>query len=197
MADKLSGIVPTPRPGAGGVPRAITRLFSTSRPAAILRGVVPIVINAVNRVSLRRPLSHIRQKCAERIPTLTNTNAASSVPGIARVSRVVTAAPHRIPRGIGNRSPTASFSGSVLLNATSTAPRALSTNQVSGRGQRGPTAFTLAYPAETDATVFATSKNLQLSELLTDQISRFSHLSILQCYLPKYSIDWRTKSLTM
>lgn len=57
----------------------VCSLFFPSRPAAVSRFVVSIVVDAVERVAIRRFRSHIRKKVRKCTPTIANRDAPTAV----------------------------------------------------------------------------------------------------------------------
>ena len=79
----------------------IIHLLMYSSPATILRCVVAIVIDAVNRVLGSRLVTHISKEVFKRIkPSIANLNTPTSVSGIFRVSNVVASIFYASPRVI-------------------------------------------------------------------------------------------------
>jgi hypothetical protein len=61
----------------------IVALFSAGSPSAIVRGVRPVIVNALDRMLRRWPLSHVGEEVVEgRVPSLAHDNPA---PAIVRV----------------------------------------------------------------------------------------------------------------
>jgi hypothetical protein len=56
----------------------IFHLLGRCRPPAVFRRIVPIVIDAIERVA-RRPLAHIRQKVPKIFPSLANADPSTAV----------------------------------------------------------------------------------------------------------------------
>jgi len=78
---------------ASGVPS----LLSQSRPFAVLRTVVAIIVSAFNGMFGCWPISHVVNKYSKIIPTRTYGYASSAVIRITRISMIVTPLAHRFP----------------------------------------------------------------------------------------------------
>lgn len=79
----------------------IARLLRTSRPPAVIRLVVAVVVDAIKRVLPRRLLAHVREERLEAAaPTIADRNAATAIAVPCRVARVRTALNHRPPRSV-------------------------------------------------------------------------------------------------
>jgi hypothetical protein len=74
----------------------IPLLFNWSRPSAIRRLVVTVIVNPVKR-SASRPLSHVLNKIPKIFPSLTNSDASSSVPFPAAYPRISASIDHPRP----------------------------------------------------------------------------------------------------
>src|SRR5262252_88881 len=82
----------------------VTSLFGAIRPAAILRCVRAIVIDAVNRVALRWPWPHVSQEIRKRLaPTVTDCDAATAISVEAIMVRIGATLDHVHPRAIFRR----------------------------------------------------------------------------------------------
>ena len=75
-------------------------LFFLCAPFAILRRIVTIVINAVNRMIRAWSFAHVGKKVFKLQPTVTNSNTASSIVHPLTQSGVATSAPHPLPTAI-------------------------------------------------------------------------------------------------
>lgn len=81
-----------------GVP--ILSLFQLCSPSAIVRAIVTIIIDSVNRMFGARSFAHILNECKKRMPTVTNYNTPSAISMKTGVSCCVTTRHHSCPRGV-------------------------------------------------------------------------------------------------
>lgn len=86
--------------------RLIAPLLKTCRPSAVPWLVVPIVIDAVDRVLGRRLPSHVGKEVEIRVePTLADRDASASVAVVHPVARIQAALFHAYPRQVLRRHP--------------------------------------------------------------------------------------------
>lgn len=85
----------------------IPLLFSRCFPAAVGRGIRPIIVNTFNLKALFKRRQHVGDKIFDVKPSITNGNAAASVSKEAFVAAVCASGYHVIPDGIQRRSPRA------------------------------------------------------------------------------------------
>src|SRR5260221_710578 len=76
---------------------AICNLLFASRPAAVARLIVSVIVDAVQRMKARRPWSHICEKVGEAGPPLTDFDSSASVVLPVSCARVVAARAHINP----------------------------------------------------------------------------------------------------
>jgi hypothetical protein len=81
------------------VSSCVSHLFLASRPAAIFRTIIYIIIYSVN-ASVRWWLSHVMNKILKRHPSLANSNTTCSVLVITGMMRVVASSFHCTPYAI-------------------------------------------------------------------------------------------------
>ncbi len=86
---------------------AIVGLLFSSSPAAVVRCIVAVVINALDCVLRRRPWPHVAPKVCKIVPAITNGDAASAVSVVGRMVRIAAAVPHAFPYVVKRRSFTA------------------------------------------------------------------------------------------
>lgn len=75
----------------------VFRLNALCRPTAIGRGIVPIFVDAVNRMLPRRPPAHIGDEICNAHPASANSDAAASVRRKRFITGVETPTPHVSP----------------------------------------------------------------------------------------------------
>jgi hypothetical protein len=86
--------------GRGG----IAGLFFWRGPSTVARLVIPVVVDAIDRVLTRRFRTHVSVEGREVIqPTVANPDSSAAVIGPLRGSRVQATALHRIPRSVFGR----------------------------------------------------------------------------------------------
>lgn len=85
-------------------PSRVAGLFGDRRPAAIVRLVIAVVVDAINSKAVRS-LSHIGQESIKAVsPMGTDFNATTTIVGdVVQFLAAVTSADHPIPRPIGSR----------------------------------------------------------------------------------------------
>lgn len=76
----------------------IAALFLACRPAAVLLGVTQIVVDSVQAVFVRWPLSHILQKHPKELPFVADRDASPTVIGVRFVGWTVASSTHGTPR---------------------------------------------------------------------------------------------------
>lgn len=77
---------------------SITKLLGHAGPSAIPRFVITVSVNTIKRLA-SRSLSHVFAERGERMaPAFTYSDAASSISRIGRISWILTAMTHRLPR---------------------------------------------------------------------------------------------------
>ena len=83
----------------GNQPRLpqVAHLFIACRPSTILRGVVAVVITAIDRVLLGRPLAHIREEVLEGLPAIAYGDSAPSIVLVRGMTRTLTTLFHITP----------------------------------------------------------------------------------------------------
>lgn len=82
---------------------AIVCLFSSCRPSAVAGLIIPVVVDAVNRVVKAWTLAHVVTKSIKRVePSIADRYAAFTVAVKAGCQRAKTAVSHRLPRFVGN-----------------------------------------------------------------------------------------------
>lgn len=76
-------------------------LLAVRRPAAVLRAVMTVIVDAVNGVCVTRSATHVSNKSRKRFaPSVAHCNSTTAVVGELFVSRAETAAAHRLPHPI-------------------------------------------------------------------------------------------------
>lgn len=83
---------------------SIIRLLLHRGPSAISRLIVSRIVNAINCMLSRWPLSHIGQKVLVESPTLAHLNSSFRVIGISFSGISRTASSHASPRSVSNSS---------------------------------------------------------------------------------------------
>lgn len=91
----------------------IDRLLKQCGPSAIVRCIVAVVVNAVDRMIWRRRQTHICQEIIKQLPSVTHFNAAAAVIRVGRFFRVIATFFYSLPYLINRRS-RASVSASNL-----------------------------------------------------------------------------------
>ena len=81
-------------------PAAISALLLWGSPAAVAGLVVAVVVDAIDGMSRRRSLAHVRDEGGERLPSLTDANAPAAVPLVVRSLRVLASVFHGRPHTI-------------------------------------------------------------------------------------------------
>ena len=75
----------------------IKHLLRPSSPAAIVRLIISVIVDAINRMLLAGPGSHVAKERFKVTPLRTNRYASGPVIGIFRIRGAVTALAHRMP----------------------------------------------------------------------------------------------------
>lgn len=79
----------------------VGKLLLAGRPSAVIRGVISVTVDAVNRMQFRRLLSHVGKKVLKTVaPSVANLNATRSVKSVGDVFLVGAASNHAHPRMI-------------------------------------------------------------------------------------------------
>jgi hypothetical protein len=81
----------------------VLRLLTGGRPAAVLRAVRPVDVDAVDAVLLRWARPHVGQEVLEAVPPLTHRDAAPTIIGIGCVLRIRAASAHPRPNDMLRR----------------------------------------------------------------------------------------------
>jgi hypothetical protein len=88
--------------GRETIATAVSRLFLRGRPPTIVRLIVSIIVDTLDRHALRR-FSHVFQEGREvSPPALTNADTAPAVTSVCLAGRRVASVVHRVPRPIGS-----------------------------------------------------------------------------------------------
>ncbi len=109
---------------------AVTRLFFSRGPLAVLFAVIAVIVYAVQRLAFWA-LSHVFQKILKFIPSLTERYAASTVPVVMGCFGVGASLLHRKPRPVGI-APIGGFARSVAMFCNGVYMRASTTSGVVG-----------------------------------------------------------------
>lgn len=170
--------IPLPCNGGRSV-CSILRLFFPSRPLAVFGGIVPIIVDAVQRVLRRGPWSHIGEEVSKRRhPPAADYNPPASVSVVMDGLRVVASVLHALPRIV--------FPGSTQAVFRFTAWRPVAATSASfGRARSERLANNISkLPAVASAMPNAflvairenSFKNHQLPKSLPNQISSRVHI---------------------
>lgn len=76
---------------------SIRHLLCGRGPLAILGGIRPVCVDAIDRVMARRCRSHVLKERVEIGPARTHPNASAAVIGIRGIPRVLASSPHALP----------------------------------------------------------------------------------------------------
>lgn len=95
VRQELTELVPPARPVA------ILGLFFAGSPAAVVRTVRPVVVDALDGVAEARALANVGKEAAEVGPSLAYRDAASAVAIEVDSARIQAALPHGHPRAVG------------------------------------------------------------------------------------------------
>lgn len=77
-------------------------MYGRVRPSAIVRLVVAVVVDAINRHSWRF-LTHVRKKVVELHPSFADCNSAPAILRESVIGRIGASLLHRVPRIVGRR----------------------------------------------------------------------------------------------
>jgi hypothetical protein len=152
---------------------AIVGLFLLRRPAAILGRVRAVVVDAVERVKLRRTLSHVREERFEAVaPAVADRNSAATVVGVARCLRIQAPVLHLLPRAEFRRLAPAvrAVRGGRALTVQAPARLRSAAEELLSDG-RGVPAVAPAEPRSMLAVMLAFLQHDQSSEPLSRQIA--------------------------
>jgi hypothetical protein len=160
------------------VPSGIAGLLSWCRPSAIVRLVIAVIIDPVNRVEGRRALAHIGQKRRKGVqPLFAYGDSAPAVVFIIPMLRAVTSTLHALPRRVFRRV------ASEMSEMAAWAARIRIVPEVVDFDRPYVSAFAPAEPACGFAPVgpdvrLTHAQNRKISELLSgfDSILLFRHL---------------------
>ena len=169
-----------------GRPSIAGLLFSRS-PAAVLRSVVAVVVDAVQR-QCRGPLAHVLEKIGECLPSLANADPSFPVVSKFLAIRIEASSLHRSPdavfRPVASPSRIAVDSGALLSRlhgkATTAASSALA--QVASRDNALGAASTPAAPQRIAPVCSGPFNRRQPAEALASQIAEAWHV----CFYPKF-----------
>ncbi len=103
----------------------ITGLFFSCRPSAILRGIVTIVVDALDAV-LGRRITHVGIEVFKRLPTLADLNATRTVVMVRGAARILTSVFHTSPCSPNPRSTESMAETHLRRSFTPKTPTALS-----------------------------------------------------------------------
>lgn len=77
---------------------SVTTIFSRSNPSTILRGVIPVVVDAVNLMFGARSFTHVCKKVFKRItPSFTNPDSSLSIIFVTLTVFIVAPSFHAVP----------------------------------------------------------------------------------------------------
>ena len=86
------------------MPRStVIGLLTLGSPSAIVRLVITVIVDAVNRVRRRRTVAHVSEEVLERVPSFADCDTSSSVISIGAIARVKTAVSQCSPSSIFSR----------------------------------------------------------------------------------------------
>lgn len=129
----------------------IIHLLKSGRPSAILRRVITVAIDSIDRLS-RRTLAHVGKEILKYVPALTHIDPTSSVARIFLVANIIAASPHRIPASIGTGAaspltvPVSGVGNSNEIVSLASARCRASVFQCTNRYLRKGSTFTKAFP---------------------------------------------------
>lgn len=158
----------------------VQNLLSARSPSAVVRRIRAVVVDAVDRMVLRWPRTHVGKKVSERVaPTFADENASASVVGIGDVVPVVAASVHGHPRQMFRRvcqTVRSRGANKSLAPKAATTPRSLSEFCSPDLGLC-PT-IALAQPEQLAVDRSAAQRN-ESAEALSGYVFSRTHLSIL------------------
>jgi hypothetical protein len=138
---------------------SIARLFPSGRPATILRLVIAVVVDTVDRMFSGRTTAHVGQECSERLPTVANADAASAVVLEPNVVRIAAPSLHALPDFVfGRRLPVRTFAvtrvraATTVISASASATQDATSAKLSTDCSTRPAAIASAKPCTTGAT---------------------------------------------
>ncbi len=71
-------------PGDPSGSAVVSSLLALCSPAAVFRGVVSVIVDAVNRVFIRRSFAHVCEEVVKRcLPSIANTNSPAAIVGVS------------------------------------------------------------------------------------------------------------------
>lgn len=151
-------------------------LFFQRHPSAILRRVIPVVINTIKRVSPRRLWPHVLKKGFKAVnPLLAHRNAPPAVMGVARPIFVETSIFHadpRIPFG-GSRKPVCGEPFSAYFEVETTARFGISIAKSKAKNVGLTPTFAYAMPKRIFGISFSASNDAQTVEFQSSKV--FEH----------------------
>lgn len=81
---------------------SIERLFGLRSPTAVLRRIVAVIVNPINRVACCWSSPHVFSKVFKSVPPLTNPNTPTTVVMINLVPGVIASVSHTLPTRVQN-----------------------------------------------------------------------------------------------
>ncbi len=159
------------------MPSAWLRLFRGRSPAAVLRRVIAVIVDAVECVPGRRAASHISQEVLEVQPASANLDAAPTIAVVASGIRIDASLLHRVPRAVFRCRWPSEARIAVANSSTDATGSAFPHRQIGGLAVGDSAASTLAGPDAFLAPMSAISDDCQPTKTLAEKMlsARHSH----------------------
>lgn len=162
----------------------VALLCSRRSPATVARFVRALIVDAVQRMSLRTP-THVSKKRREVIsPSITHRNSATAISLVIRGSRVVAPSLHCSPSRVLARASTWTIHAGLAVRTTTTpadvalqaaAAARPSGDKVLGQDSSGGTAIAATDPCRRATYLPSHSKNSETAESMTGQFNFWRH----------------------
>lgn len=151
---------------------AVAGLLGSCNPAAVLRLIVAVIVDTLNRMFRRRTLTHVGQKAFKFTPSFTNLNSALSVGLEVRRIGVSTSINHQSPNAINRRSAVAVRSRTLRGDHSTETPATcrFASSQANAQDCFDGSTITSANPMGLSANVRRPFHNQQPSESLPDHV---------------------------
>lgn len=160
------------------ISRLISILNKSRGPYAVARGIIAIIVYALDAVIFRRAISHVRIKISERLPPGTNLDAASAIPVIHFIRWFIASPMHVAPCSVLRAVAFAMNKSALRHHLSGKASTRLHSPRFQVDGQSRCNGAAVAYtfpPRLTGSAVFCSAYDGQAMEASASQINAFGH----------------------
>lgn len=164
--------------GHGGAP--VTQLFTLSRPATVIRFIVPIVVDAIKAFSFG-PFAHISKEVVEGVePAVAYRNSATAIKAVMPMVGLKTTRLHADPTRVGSRHAPVHAVAVTDVRTAVTATFGLASLEIVRSNKSCVAAVASAEPHNVvSGTLLAFRNNEKFSETLTDKVNLGGHRELI------------------